>query len=204
MSFKVLVIGSGKGSNAQALLHAEQVGKLGAAEIIAVLSDRADAPILGLAKGFYKPAQSIPCNPKKARLSTEESKQLLEAIRMHAPDLVVLAGFMKILDAPFIDALGGHIINLHPSLLPSFPGIQSIEQAYNFPVKITGCTVHWVIPKLDAGPIIDQRAVVIESSDTLSSLTEKVHAAEHVLLPDVVRRISHNEISLPSEKSFNE
>ena len=192
-----------KGSNAQALLRAEQAGKLGAAEIIAVLSDRADAPILGLAKGFNKPAQSIP-NPKKARLSTEESKQLLEAIRMHAPDLVVLAGFMKILDAPFIDALSGHIINLHPSLLPSFPGIQSIEQAYHFPVKITGCTVHWVIPKLDAGPIIDQRAVVIESSDTLSSLTEKVHAAEHVLLPDVVRRISHNEISLPSEKSFNE
>ena len=204
MSFKVLVIGSGKGSNAQALLRAEQAGKLGAAEIIAVLSDRADAPILGLAKGFNKPAQSIPCNPKKARLSTEESKQLLEAIQMHAPDLVVLAGFMKILDAPFIDALSGHIINLHPSLLPSFPGIQSIEQAYHFPVKITGCTVHWVIPKLDAGPIIDQRAVVIESSDTLSSLTEKVHAAEHVLLPDVVRRISHNEISLPSEKSFNE
>ena len=204
MSFKVLVIGSGKGSNAQALLRAEQAGKLGAAEIIAVLSDREDAPILGLAKGFNKHAQSIPCNPKKARLSTEESKQLLEAIRMHTPDLVVLAGFMKILDAPFIDALSGNIINLHPSLLPSFPGIQSIEQAYNFPVKITGCTVHWVIPKLDAGPIIDQRAVVIESSDTLSSLTKKVHAAEHVLLPNVVRRISDNEISLPSKKSSNE
>lgn len=197
MSFKVIVIGSGKGSNAQALLRAEQSGKLGAAEIVAVLSDRSDAPILDLANEYNKPAQSIPCNPKKARLSTEESQQLLQLIQRHTPDLVVLAGFMKILDAPFIDALGGHIINLHPSLLPSFPGIQSIEQAFHFPVKITGCTVHWVIPKLDAGPIIDQRSVAIESTDSLSSLTEKVHAAEHSLLPDVVRRISLSEIPLP-------
>lgn len=200
MSYKVIVIGSGKGSNARALLQAEQSGQLGAAEIVAVLSDRSEAPILDLAQDFNKPAQSVPCNPKKARLAPEESRQLLRVIEMHAPDLIVLAGFMKILDAPFIDALGGRIINLHPSLLPSFPGIQSIEQAFNFPVKITGCTVHWVIPKLDAGPIIDQRSVVIESTDSLSSLTEKVHAAEHALLPDVVRRISLNEISLPAEQ----
>lgn len=204
MSFKVIVIGSGKGSNARALLQAEQSGQLGAAEIVAILSDRENAPILDLAKDFNKPAQSIHCNPKKARLSSEESSQLLQVIQMHAPDLIVLAGFMKILEAPFIDALGGRIINLHPSLLPSFPGIHSIEQAFNFPVKITGCTVHWVIPKLDAGPIIDQKSVVIDPKDSLPSLTEKVHAAEHVLLPDVVRRISLNEISLPPNKNFNE
>lgn len=199
MSFKVIVIGSGKGSNAQALLRAEQSGKLGVAEIAAVFSDREDAPILELAKTYNKPAQSIPCNSKKARLAPEESLLLLKAIQIHSPDLVVLAGFMKILDAPFIDALRGRIINLHPSLLPSFPGIHSIEQAYNFPVKITGCTVHWVIPKLDAGPIIDQRSVAIEPTDSLSTLTEKVHAAEHALLPDVVRRISLKQITVPNE-----
>ena len=80
---------------------------------------------------------------------------------------------MRILDKAFIDALGGQIINLHPSLLPSFPGIHSIKQAYDYPVKITGCTVHWVTPELDAGPIIDQASVQIEAEDTLESLSQK-------------------------------
>ena len=132
---------------------------------------------------------------KKHACTQTKQKAFLEAIQAHQPDLVVLAGFMKIIDSHFIESLNGKIINLHPSLLPSFPGINSIETAFNFPVKITGCTVHWVIPEIDAGMIIDQKAVTIEPNDTIESLSEKVHSAEHQLLPEVIRQLSTGEVS---------
>ena len=198
MSFKIIILGSGRGSNAKAILEAEAKGQLGAVSTVAILSDKEEAPILDLAKQFGTLSQCIPCNPKKARLHPDETAAFLEAIQTHQPDLVVLAGFMKIIDSNFIESLNGKIINLHPSLLPSFPGINSIETAFNFPVKITGCTVHWVIPEIDAGMIIDQKAVTIEPNDTLESLSEKVHAAEHQLLPEVIRQLSTGEVSFPN------
>jgi phosphoribosylglycinamide formyltransferase-1 len=198
MSFKIIILGSGRGSNAKAILEAESKGQLGNVSTVAILSDKKEAPILDLAQQFGKPSRCIPCNPKKARLHSEETAAFLEAIKAHKPDLVVLAGFMKIIDSHFIQSLDGKIINLHPSLLPSFPGINSIESAFNFPVKVTGCTVHWVIPEIDAGTIIDQKAVTIEADDTLESLSEKVHAAEHRLLPEVIRRLSTGEIPFPN------
>lgn len=194
MSFKIIILGSGRGSNAKAILEAEAKGQLGQVSTVAILTDKENAPILDLAQQFGKHAQCIPCNPKKARLHPDETTAFLEAIQTHKPDLVVLAGFMKIIDSHFIQSLDGKIINLHPSLLPSFPGINSIESAFNFPVKVTGCTVHWVIPEIDAGTIIDQKAVTIEANDTLESLSEKVHVAEHHLLPEVIRRLSTGEI----------
>ena len=198
MSFKIIILGSGRGSNAKAILEAEAKGQLGAVSTVAILSDKQEAPILGLAKQFGKHSQCIPCNPNKARLHPDETKAYLEAIQAHQPDLVVLAGFMKIIDSHFIKSLNGKIINLHPSLLPSFPGINSIEAAFNFPVKITGCTVHWVIPEIDAGMVIDQKAVTIERNDTIESLSEKVHAAEHQLLPEVIRQLSTGEVPFPN------
>ena len=120
-----------------------------------------------------------------------ETAAFLEAIQTHQWLLVV---FMKIIDSNFIESLNGKIINLHPSLLPSFSGINSIETAFNFPVKVFGCTVHWVIPEIDAGTIIDQKAVTIEPNDTLESLSEKVHAAEHQLLPEVILGLSTGDI----------
>ena len=104
--------------------------------------------------------------------------------------LVVLAGFMRVLKPALLGAFAGRIINLHPSLLPSFPGLDGIGQAFRRGVKITGCTVHHVTLEVDGGPIIDQSAVRIEASDTLDSLAAKVHAAEHALLPAVIARLS--------------
>ncbi len=190
MSFKIVILGSGRGSNAKALLEAEQSGVLGSVETVAILSDIPDAPILNLAKKFKKPGHCIPKAGKKARLNDDEETAFVEKILGYHPDLVVLAGFMRILDKSFIDALNGKVINLHPSLLPSFPGIDSIKQAFDYGVTITGCTVHWVTPALDAGPIINQASVEINSEDTLNSLTEKVHRAEHKLLPSVIRKLS--------------
>jgi phosphoribosylglycinamide formyltransferase 1 len=102
----------------------------------------------------------------------------------------VLAGFMRVLKPGFLTAFAGRVINLHPSLLPSFPGLDGIGQAWRRGVKITGCTVHEVTPEVDGGPILDQTPVRIEETDTLETLTEKIHAAEHALLPAVIKRLS--------------
>ena len=198
MSFKIIMLGSGRGSNAKAVLEAEAKGQLGEVSTVAVLSDKEEAPILKLAEEFDKPSHCISCNPRKARLNPNETAAFLEVIQEYHPDLIVLAGFMKIIDPHFIQSLEGKIINLHPSLLPSFPGINSIESALNFPVKVTGCTVHWVIPEIDAGTIIDQKTVTIEASDTLETLSKKVHAAEHQLLPEAILRLSTGEIDFPN------
>ena len=198
MSFKIIILGSGRGSNAKAILEAEAKGQLGEVSTVAVLSDKEEAPILELAKQFNKPSHCISCNPRKARLNPNETTAFLEVIQEYQPDLIVLAGFMKIIDPHFIQSLEGKIINLHPSLLPSFPGINSNESALTFPVKVTGCTVHWVIPEIDAGTIIDQKAVTIEASDTLETLSKKVHTAEHQLLPEVILRLSTGEIAFPN------
>ena len=198
MPFKIIILGSGRGSNAKAILESEAKGQLGEVSTMAVLSDKQEAPILELAKQFDKPSHCISCNPFKARLNTNETASFLETIQTYQPDLIVLAGFMKIIDLHFIQSLEGKIINLHPSLLPSFPGINSIERALTFPVKVTGCTVHWVTPEIDSGTIIDQKAVTIEANDTLETLSKKVHAAEYKLLPKVILGLSKSEIAFPN------
>jgi phosphoribosylglycinamide formyltransferase-1 len=143
------------------------------------------------------PAIFLDPGRKGAGLTEEAEQAYIERIRSFSPKLIVLAGFMRIIKRPFIEAFEGRLINLHPSLLPSFPGMSGIEQAYHYGVKITGCSVHWVTPELDAGPIIDQKAVRIEESDTLEVLSKKVHIAEHALLPDVVTRLSDGKIAAP-------
>jgi len=197
MSFPIVILGSGRGTNAEALLKAESKKKLGAAKIAAVVSDHEDARILALGQKYSVPAIYIDPKKKGARLDATVEQIYIERIQSFSPKLIVLAGFMRILERRFIESFDGRIINLHPSLLPSFPGIGGIQQAFDYGVKITGCTVHWVTAELDAGPIIDQKVVPIEASDTLELLTKKVHIAEHLLLPDVVNRLSRGEISGP-------
>lgn len=197
MSYPIVILGSGRGTNAEALLKAESKKKLGAAKIAAVISDQEEAGILALGQKYKVPAIYIDPGRKGARLTDEAEQAFIERIRTFSPKLIVLAGFMRIIRRPFIEAFEGKMINLHPSLLPSFPGIGGIQQAFDLGVKVTGCTVHWVTPELDAGPIIDQKEVRIDESDTLDILTKKVHIAEHVLLPDVVLRLSKGKIKAP-------
>ncbi|MGK0456950.1 MAG: phosphoribosylglycinamide formyltransferase-1 [Zhongshania aliphaticivorans] len=140
------------------------------------------------------PAIFIDPKSKNARLSKQAEQNYIERITSFSPKLIILAGFMRIIDRPFIDAFESDIINLHPSLLPSFPGLNGIRQAFEHGVKITGCTVHWVTPELDEGPIIDQKTIRIEEKDTLELLEKKVHITEHQLLPDVVARLSKGTI----------
>jgi len=136
------------------------------------------------------PAQFLDPGPFKTKFDDAGEARYIEAIRKCAADLIVLAGFMRILKPGFIEAFPQRIINLHPSLLPSFPGLDAIGQAWRRGVKITGCTVHRVTSDVDGGPIIDQATVQIVPDDTLETLEAKVHAAEHALLPAVVARLS--------------
>ena len=187
---RVVILGSGRGSNAAAILEAQQVGRLGRARVVAIFSDRPDAKILELGARFGVPATFVDPAPFKTKLEGEGEARFIAAVQAVQPDLVVLAGFMRVLKPGFLNAFAGKIINLHPSLLPSFLGLDGIGKAFRRGVKITGCTVHGVTAEVDGGPILDQTAVRIEPTDTLESLTGKIHAAEHALLPAVIARLS--------------
>ena len=194
MAYPIVILGSGRGSNAQALLKAEANKQLGVAKIAAIISDHDDAGILTLGQKYQVPAIYIDPKRKGGRLSDVAEQAYIERIASFSPKLIVLAGFMRIINRPFIEAFQGRMINLHPSLLPSFPGMNGIAQAFDHGVKLTGCTVHWVTPALDAGPIIDQKEVRVEAKDTLEQLEKKIHIVEHQLLPDVVARLSKGKI----------
>ncbi len=186
----IVILGSGRGSNAEAILRAWKNDGLGQARPVAVISDRADAPILALAKDYGVSALHIDPGPHKTKLSDEAEGRYIGTIRSLETELIVLAGFMRVLHHTFLDAFPKRIINLHPSLLPSFKGLHAIEQAWKYGVKVTGCTVHYVTGDVDGGPILEQKVVRIEKTDTLESLEEKIHRAEHQVLPAVIARLS--------------
>jgi len=187
---RVVILGSGRGSNAEAILLAQQAGKLGRAHVVAILSDRPDAGILALGARFGVPAEYVDPAPFKTKLEGEGEVRFIAAVRAAQPDLVVLAGFMRVIKPGFLGAFADKIINLHPSLLPSFPGLDGIGQAFRRGVKVAGCTVHGVTAEVDGGPILDQATVRAEQGETLETLAAKIHAAEHVLLPAVIARLS--------------
>lgn len=193
---KFAILGSGTGSNAEAILQTWTEGGLGKAVPVALFSDKPQARILTLGERFGVPARFLPPGPFKTKMSEEAETAYAQAIQDSGADLVVLAGFMRVIHDRFLNEFKERIINLHPSLLPSFPGLHSIRQAYEHGVKVTGCTVHWVTAGLDTGPIIDQAVVRIEENDTLETLEGKVHLAEHQLLPAVIRELANKHFCL--------
>jgi phosphoribosylglycinamide formyltransferase 1 len=187
---KIVILGSGRGSNAEAILRAQVAGQLGKGRVVQIFSDKPQAGILAHGEKFGVPAQFLDPGQFKTKFDDAGESRYIDGISRLEPGLLVLAGFMRILKPRFIEAFAGKIINLHPSLLPSFAGLDGIGQAWRRGVKITGCTVHYVSAEVDGGPIIDQTAVRIEADDTLESLERKVHAAEHALLPAVIAQLS--------------
>lgn len=187
---RVVILGSGRGSNAEAILEAQAAGRLGKARVVLILSDKPDAGILALGQRFNVPAQYVDPAPFKTKLEGAGEDRFIAAIESAKADLVVLAGFMRVVKPRFLAAFAGKIINLHPSLLPAFPGLDGIGQALRSGVSETGCTVHGVTVEVDGGPILAQTRVPIAPDETLESLSAKVHAAEHALLPAVIARLS--------------
>lgn len=192
---KIVILGSGNGSNAQAILESFSENLLGQAVVQGIFSDVENSGILKYAEKYGIHGEYIYAG-RSAFLKESYEDDWINQIKPLAPDLIVLAGFMRIIKRNFISEFN-NIINLHPSLLPSFPGLNSIRQAYEKKVKITGCTVHWVNEKIDDGEIIAQAPVRVMKDDSLSLLTKKIHAAEHMILPSVIRGLSNGEIEFP-------
>lgn len=187
---RIVILGSGRGSNAEAVLTAEKEGRLGGAHVVALFSDVPDARILALGPRFGVPARFVDPAPFRTKLEGEGEARFVAAVSGASPDLVVLAGFMRVLKPGFLGAFSGRIINLHPSLLPKFPGLDAIGQALKAGEAVTGCTVHYVTVEVDGGPVLGRETVPISEGETHDSLAAKVHAAEHVLLPVVIARLS--------------
>jgi phosphoribosylglycinamide formyltransferase-1 len=192
--FRLGILGSGKGSNFAAIADACAAGKI-PAEVAVVLSDVADARILAHARERKIPAQFIPPGKFRTKLDEEAEHLFVNNLQEAKVDLIVLAGFMRVLKGEFLRAFENRIVNVHPSLLPSFPGLEAWKQALDHGVKVTGCTVHFVDAGVDAGPIIGQQTVSVLDNDTAESLHARIHAAEHELYPKCVAAIARGEIS---------
>jgi phosphoribosylglycinamide formyltransferase-1 len=197
--FRIGVLGSGKGSNFAAIADAIAAGQI-PAEVAVVLSDVADAGILERARARKLPAQFIPPGKFRTKLDEESERAFVAALRAAQVDLIVLAGFMRVLKGDFLRAFEGRIVNVHPSLLPSFPGLEAWKQALDQGVKFTGCTVHFVDAGVDSGAIIGQQTVPVLDDDTPESLHQRIHAAEHELYPRCVAAIAQGKIAVSGRR----
>ena len=191
--FRIGVLGSGKGSNFVAIADACTSGTI-PARVAVVLSDVADAPILERARERSIPAHFVSPGQFRTKLDEQAEQKFVQALRDAGVDLVALAGFMRVLKGEFLKAYPGRIVNIHPSLLPSFRGLAAWKQAFDYGVKVTGCTVHFVDEGVDSGPIIGQQMVPVEDGDTPDTLIERIHRAEHELYPRCIAAIARREI----------
>ena len=182
------ILGSGKGTNCRAILESIRSGAL-AAEVRVVISDVFDAPILDIAREFSIPNAYLPPGRFQTRLEPQAEVELVRMLRDASVELVILAGFMRVLKAPMLDAFPHRILNIHPSLLPRFPGLDAWKQALAAGEKVTGCTVHYVDEKIDHGDIIAQREVAILPNDTAESLHARIQITEHELYPAVISEV---------------
>jgi phosphoribosylglycinamide formyltransferase 1 len=182
------ILGSGKGSNCRAILQRIREGKL-SAEAKVVISDMLDAPILDIAREFGVPNAYLPPGRFRTRLEPAAEAELVEMLRKAKVELVVLAGFMRVLKEQMLSAFPRRIINIHPSLLPKFPGLEAWKQALVAGEKVTGVTVHFVDEQIDHGDVIAQRAVPVLSGDTPETLHARIQAVEHVLYPEALENV---------------
>lgn len=190
---RIGVLGSGKGSTFVALAEAARSGAL-PATLAMVLSDVADAPILDRARERGIPAHHIPPGPFRTKLDEAAEAAYVRRLREAEVEWVALAGFMRILKGPFLRAFPERVVNVHPSLLPSFPGLAAWRQALDHGVKITGCTVHWVDDGIDSGPILAQAAVPVLDDDSPDTLHARIQEAERGLYPAVLAALARGEI----------
>jgi len=186
---------SGRGSNMVALADSVEEGRIPNAEIAVVVSDQANAA--GLVKARKRGIETLVIE-RRGRTREEHDREIVEALRARNIDLICLAGYMRILSRGFIDAYRGCILNIHPSLLPSFPGLDAQQQALEHGVKLTGCTVHFVDETLDGGPIISQRVVPVHEEDTAETLSARILIEEHKLYAEAVDKVLRT-----SKKSFS-
>jgi phosphoribosylglycinamide formyltransferase-1 len=193
----IAVLVSGRGSNLQAIIDSIETGYL-KARINVVISDVADAYALERARKHE--IEAVFVDPKLFASKEMFEKQIQKVLKNHKTELVLLAGYMRILGKTILSAYKNRIINIHPALLPSFPGLHAQKQAFDHGVKVAGCTVHFVDENLDEGPIILQRCVEVKEDDTPGSLTERILEQEHKIYPEAVKLFVENQLHFEGRK----
>jgi phosphoribosylglycinamide formyltransferase-1 len=195
--FQLAVLASGRGSNLKAIINKLHLSKNNI-KISCVISNKKKAKALKIAKNYEIPFYLIDEN----RYNNNEYEEILiKTVNSHNIDLIVLAGYMKILSTKFVNTFKNSIINIHPSLLPAFPGLDAQKQAIDYGVKISGCTAHYVNKRVDSGPIIKQKAVKVEDKDDEASLSKKILKYEHQLLPEAIELIAQGKIKLNKDRT---
>ncbi|MEI6872228.1 MAG: phosphoribosylglycinamide formyltransferase [Verrucomicrobiota bacterium] len=187
---KIGILGSGNGSNFSAIARAIGESRL-SAEIVLVISDNPVAGILQKARALNLPALALPTSKFRTKLEAEIEQYAVDKLLEAGAEWIVLAGYMRLIKAPLLKQFESRILNIHPSLLPSFPGLEAWKQALEAKVPRTGCTVHWVDAGMDTGTIIAQSEVPVLEDDTAASLHARIQVAEHSLYPAVLQRILH-------------
>jgi phosphoribosylglycinamide formyltransferase-1 len=198
---KIALLGSGKGSNAQAIFDAIAAGML-RARVVCVLADVPDAGILERARRHQVPAEFVSAAPFKTKLEGEGEARYLAALRRYGAEVVVLAGFMRLIKGGLLAAFPNRIVNLHPALLPAFPGMESWTQALNYGAKVAGCTVHFVDAGTDTGPIILQKVVPVLDDDTPGSLHARIQVEEHRALPEALQLLAEGRLRVDGRRVF--
>jgi phosphoribosylglycinamide formyltransferase 1 len=199
---KLGILVSGRGSNMLSIIRSVENGRVKGAQVSVVISDRKDAKALETARGHG--IRSVWVDPAGASSRADYDSKLLATLRESGvtPEagLVLLAGFMRLLSPSFVDAFRGRMMNIHPALLPSFPGMRAQQQALEHGVKVSGCTVHFVVPEVDSGPIIVQRAVKVEEGDTPESLAERILRQEHIAYPLAVKLFVEGRLKIEGRR----
>ena len=188
---KIGILFSGRGSNMVAIVDAVQSGKIPDSQVAIVISDKPDA--VGLEKARERGVETVVIE-RNGRARQEHDAEIAEELRKRGVELICLAGYMRLLSPGFIKAFPNRIINIHPSLLPAFPGLDAQKQAFEHGVKVTGCTVHFVDEHLDNGPVILQRAVEIVDDDTVESLSARILEREHETYVEAVKMLVRNNV----------
>ena len=203
MHYNVAVLVSGRGSNLEAILRAVEKGRINNARVTVVVSNKKGVRALEVARRYGVPTEVVESSGFKG--SREEYDRLVtRALERHgitdSEGIVVLAGFMRILSPEFVARYRDRIINIHPSLMPAFPGMDAQKQALEYGAKVAGCTVHFVVNELDAGPVILQRAVPVMEGDDVDSLSARILVQEHRILPEAIRLLAEGKVRVEGRR----
>ena len=193
--FRIGVLGSGSGSNCEAILKACASGRI-PGQVVIVLSDVAGAMILERARRHGIKSEFIGQSQLKTKLEPSLEDQVVRMLLDEGVRFVALAGYMRVVKSAMLHAFGGHIVNIHPSLLPAFPGLSAWEQALAYGARVTGCTVHFVDESLDGGPIIMQQAVPVLPNDTPAALLQRIQLVEHQVYPEAIRLFAQGKLEV--------
>lgn len=200
MSLTLGVLGSGQGTNLQSILDAIAAGRLDA-RVACVMSDVPGAMILNRARKAGIPAEAIDCAPFRTKLDGVAEQRVIEELRRRHVNLVALAGFMRIVKGGLLSAFPGRIVNIHPSLLPAFPGLEAWRQALDYGAQVSGCTVHLVDAGMDTGPILLQKTVPVKADDTPASLHARIQEQEHLAYPEALQLIADERVTVVGRRA---